>query len=114
MYDVSVTPASEIIAAAFRYSHFVFASTTYNMGIFITMDELLRDLAAHNIQNRVVALVENGSWACASGRLMREIIAGCKNMTVLEQSVSIKSSLKEEQLADIDALVTAIKETMPV
>jgi len=108
MYDVSVTPASEIIAAAFRWSHFVFASTTYNTGIFVSMDELLRDLAAHNMQKRTVAFVENGSWAPASGRLMREIIDGCKNMTILDKGVSIKSSLKAGQLADIDTLVSAV------
>ena len=75
MFDVSVTPASEIVAAAFKYSHLVFASTTYNAGIFVSMEELLHDLAAHNIQNRKVAFVENGSWAPTSGKLMREILS---------------------------------------
>ena len=60
MYDVSVTPASEIVAASFKWSHLVFASTTYNAGIFVTMDELLRDLASHNLQNRTVAFIQNG------------------------------------------------------
>ncbi len=55
MYDVSVTPASDIIAECFRCSHLVFASATYNGGIFVTMDELLRDIAAHNLQKRTVA-----------------------------------------------------------
>lgn len=109
MYDLSVTPASDVIAAAFRWSHFLFASSTYNTGIFVSMDAFLRDLAAHNIQNRTVAIVENGSWAPAAGRLMREIIAKCKNMTVLDKSITIKSSLKEEQLSEIDALVAAIE-----
>ena len=53
MYDVSVTPASDIIAECFRWSHLVFASATYNGGIFVTMDELLRDIAAHNLQHQV-------------------------------------------------------------
>lgn len=113
MFDVSVTPASEIVAAAFQYSHLVFASTTYNAGIFISMDELLRDLVAHNIQNRTVAFIENGSWAATSGKLMRELMASCKNMTLLEQTVSLKSSLKENQLADLQALADAIAATMP-
>ena len=56
MFDVSVTPASDIIAAAFRYSHLVFASTTYNAGIFVCMEALLSDLVAHNIQNRTVRI----------------------------------------------------------
>ena len=113
MYDVSVTPASEIIAAAFRWSHLVFASTTYNAGIFVSMEELLHDLAAHNIQNRTVALVENGSWAPTSGRLMREILSECQGMTILENSITLKSALKESQSAEVDALVDAIVATVP-
>ena len=108
VYDVSVTPASEILSEAFRLSHLVFASTTYNAGVFITMEELLRDLAAHNLQNRTIAFMENGSWAPASGKLMREIMAPLKNMRVLEQTLSIKSALKEDQLQQIDALADAI------
>ena len=113
MFDVSVTPASEIIAAAFCYSHLVFASTTYNAGIFVTMDELLRDLAAHNIQNRTVAFIENGSWAPTSGKLMKEILSECKNMTVVGETVTIKSSLSKESAEGLDALVEAICESFP-
>ena len=113
VFDVSVTASSEIVAASFEYSHLVFASTTYNAGIFISMDELLRDLASHNLQNRTVAFIENGSWAATSGKLMREIIGGLKNMTILDRTVSLKSSLSESQLDDIDALAEAIAETMP-
>ena len=108
MFDVSVAPISDIVAASFRYSHLLFASTTYNAGIFISMDELIRDLAAHNMQNRTVALVENGSWAPSAGKLMRGILSGCKNMRFIDRSVSLRSSLKETQSSDIDALVEAI------
>ena len=113
MYDVSVTPASDIISAAFRWSHLLFASTTYNAGIFVSMEELLHDLAAHNIQKRTVAFVENGSWAPTSGSLMREIIASCKDMTILSETVSLRSALKPSQEAAIDALVQAISDTIP-
>ncbi len=113
MFDVSVTPASEIVAASFRYSHLVFASTTYNAGIFISMDELLRDISNHNLQNRTVAFMENGSWAPASGKLMKEIISTMKNMTIIEEKVSIKSSLKEPQSKEIEELVAAIAASMP-
>jgi len=75
MYDVSVTPASDIIAECFRWSHLVFASATYNGGIFVTMDELLRDIAAHNLQKRTVAFMENGTWAPVSARQMAAILA---------------------------------------
>lgn len=113
IFDVSVTASSEIVAAAFEYSHLVFASTTYNAGIFITMDELLRDLASHNLQKRTVAFIENGSWAATSGKLMKEIIGGLKDMTVIEQDISIKSALNTDQMAELDALADAIVETMP-
>ena len=108
MYDVSVTPASEIIAECFRWSHLVFASSTYNGGVFITMDELLRDIAAHNLQKRTVAFMENGTWAPVSARQMTAIFAPLKNMTVLEQSISIRSSLTEGQLAEIEALADVL------
>lgn len=110
MYDVSVTPASDIIAECFRWSHLVFASATYNGGIFVTMDELLRDIAAHNLQKRTVAFMENGTWAPVSARQMAAIFAPLKNMTVLEQSVAIRSSLTEGQLAEIEALADVIAE----
>lgn len=113
MFDVSVTPASDIIAAAFKWSHLVFASTTYNAGIFVNMEALIYDLVAHNIQNRTVALIENGSWAPTSGKLMREQFEKCKNMTILDEKITIRSSLQASQLSEIDALVEAIAETLP-
>ena len=113
MYDVSVTPSADIVAAAFRYSHLVFASTTYNAGIFIRMDELLHDLVSHNIQNRTVAFIENGSWAPTSGQLMRKMFDSCKNITVLDQMLTIPSALKPNQLDQIDELVSAIVASIP-
>jgi len=113
MYDVSVTHASEIIAAAFKFSHFVFASTTYNAGIFVAMEEFLSDLVAHNIQNRTVAIIENGTWAATSGALIRKEMEKCKNINVLEPIISLKSSLKKEQLQEIDTMADAIAADFP-
>ncbi len=113
VYDVSVIPASEIIAAAFKWSHLVFASTTYNAGVFVTMEALISDLAAHNIQNRTVGIVENGSWAPTSGGLMRSVLEKCKNMTFLENKVSIRSSVKDKDYEDILSLAQAIADSMP-
>ena len=112
MFDVSVAPASDIIAAVFKYSHLVLASTTYNAGIFVQMEAFLYDLAAHNIQNRTVAVIENGSWAPTSGKLMREILGTCKKLTILDETLSIKSALKKEQLSDLDAIADAIDATI--
>ena len=113
MYDVSVTPPSVIVSAAFKWSHFVFASTTYNAGIFISMDELLNDLTAHNIQNRTVAIIENGSWAPASGGLIRQKLEKCKNITILGNILRIKSGLKAAQLEEIASMTEAISATFP-
>lgn len=113
MFDVSVTPASDIIAASFRFSHLVFASATYNAGIFVTMEALLHDLAAHNLQNRTVALIENGSWASTSGNLMKGILSGLKNMTILDTRVTLASALKPEQGEELDRLVDALCESLP-
>lgn len=111
MYDVSVTPASEIISESFKYSHLLFASTTYNAGIFVAMEEFLTDLVAHNIQNRTVAFIENGSWAPTSGKQMKELMSKCKNLNVIEDVLTVRSSLKQTQLEQIDALVKAIADT---
>ena len=108
MFDVSVTSSDYVIAASFKYSHLVFASTTYNAGIFVKMEELLHDLAAHNIQNRTVAFIENGTWAATSGGLMREILGKCRNMNMLESTVSLKSSVKPDKLRELYALAEVI------
>ena len=113
MYDVSVTPSSDVISAAFKWSHLVFASTTYNAGIFVAMEALLSDLAEHNIQNRTVAFIENGSWAPTSGELMRGKLSDCKGMTFLENTVSLRSSLKPGQLDELDAMAEEIAATLP-
>jgi len=113
IFDVSVTPASEIVSAAFKWSHLVFASTTYNAGIFVTMEALINDLAAHNIQNRRVAIIENGSWAPTSGGLIREILGKCERINILEKNVSILSGLKKAQLSDIESMAEAIGADFP-
>ena len=113
MFDVSVTPASEIVSAAFRWSHLVFASTTYNAGIFVTMEALINDLTAHNIQNRTVAIIENGSWAATSGGLMYEKLAKCKNISIPGDKISIKSGLKSAQLLEIDRMTDMLMASLP-
>lgn len=112
LYDVAVTHPSYLVAEAFRFSHMVFASSTYNNGIFTPMETLLLDLKAHMLKNRTVALVQNGSWAPQSGKLMREILDGMQNITVLEETVNLRSTVKENNLSEIDALCDALCATM--
>ena len=108
VYDVSNTHPSVIVAEAFRCSHLVFASTTYNAGIFVTMETLLHDIVAHNLQNRTVALIENGTWAPTAGGLMRKLLSGLRNIDILEDSLTVRSSLKENQLEALDRMAAAI------
>ena len=112
MYDVSAVDPSVIVSEAFRCSHIILASVTYNGGIFSKMEHVLSDLKAHNLQNRTVAVMENGSWAATSGKQMTEIVSAMKNMTVLEQKVSIKSAVKDGQMAEIDAMAEALLESL--
>ena len=108
MYDTSVTPASYIVSDAFRCSHLVLASSSYNAGIFVTMENLVHDIVNHNLQGRKIALVENGSWAATSGKLMREELSKLKNTEFIAENISIRSAVKEEQLAALEALADAI------
>lgn len=112
MYDVSNTHSSQLVSEAFRASNLVFASITYNNGIFTNMKNVLEDLKNHNIQNRTVALVENGTWGPLANKQMKEIVEGMKNMTILDETVTIKSSLKESQMDTLDSMAKAIYESM--
>ncbi len=108
IYNTSITHPSVILAEAFRCSHSVFASITYNMGIFSTMNYLIHELSCHNFQNRTVALIENGSWALASGKLMAEEFSKMKNISLIEPAVSIKSTVKEDNIEQLRALAQEI------
>ncbi len=76
------------------------------------MEHLLMDMKAHNVQNRTVALIENGSWGVMAAKKMTEIIAGMKNMTILDQTITVKSSVKEDQLSEIAALANTIADSI--
>jgi len=108
IYDTSVTPASYIVSDAFRYSHLVLASTTYNAGIFVNMENLIHDIVNHNLQGRRIALIENGSWAPASGKLMREALSKLKGTEFIADTISLKSDVTESQLAYLDALADTL------
>jgi flavorubredoxin len=112
MYDVSETHPSYVVSEAFKYSHIVFASTTYNNGIFVTMENLLHDIAAHNLQNRKVAIIENGSWAPVCSKLMTEILSKLKNVEIIENKVSIKSAIKPDKYTELANLAQEIVKSM--
>lgn len=104
MYDVSETDVSELVAESFRCSHLVLAAPTYNSGIQPKMEAYLSDIKALNLQNRTVAVIDNGTWAATAGKHMIGMLEGMKNMTILENTVSIKSALAENQLGALEAL----------
>ncbi len=112
MMDVSVIHYSYVLSQCFRYSHIVFAAPTFNNGLFDSMEHLLRDLAHHNLQNRTVALIQNGSWAPASGKLMSQILGEMKQMELLQPPVTLKSALAPGQEDELEALARALADSV--
>lgn len=110
IFDASKTDVSYLLSECFRYSHIVFASATYNLGIFTKMENLLFDLKAHLFQNRTVGIIENGSWAPSSGKLMKELLCSMKDITVLEPTVTISSAVKSANLMQLKALASQISQ----
>ena len=96
LYDVSNTHVSQLISETFRLSHIVLASVTYNLGIYPLMHNYLMDMKALNLQKRTFAIIENGSWACKSGSLMREFIDDMREMDILDEQVTLMSSMTED------------------
>ncbi len=113
VYDVSNTHVSYLISEAFKYSHIVLASVTYNLGIYPVMHNFLMDMKALNLQNRTFAVIENGSWAVKSGDLMSAFITDqLKNMTLLNERLSLASSLKEDKATELENLANALVESV--
>ena len=113
LYDVANTHVSTLISEAFKYSHIVLASVTYNLGIYPVMHNFLIDMKALNLQNRTFDLIENGSWACKSGDLMQKFIdEEMKNMTVLNERLSMASSLHADKAVELETLANALLESV--
>lgn len=108
VYDVSSTHVSTLIAEVFRCSHLVLAAPTYNNGIYPAMLNFLHDMKALNVQNRTVALIENGSWAPSCAKQMRALLEEMKGMKILEPIVTIQSAPKEESLHSLTQLKESI------
>lgn len=105
MYDASVTDCSYLIAEAFRYNRIVVAAPTYNAGLFAPIEHFLNDMKALNVQNKKIALLENGTWAPMAGKHMRAIVESMKNMEIVEPVISIKSALQPAQMEDVRTFV---------
>lgn len=114
MYNISYSDNSVVLAEAFKYSHIVLGSTTYNTGVFETMHTFLTHLVSHNLQNRKFALVENGSWAATCGNIMKTELEKLKGSEFLNDNFCIKSTLKKEQVAELDNVVITIEKSLKV
>ena len=108
IYDASKTDVSVLVSECFRYSTIVFASPTYNAEIFPKMEMLLIELKAHAFQNRDAAVIENGSWALSAGKKISEMLSSMKDVRVIAPVLSIKSSLKEEQIPLVEEMAEAL------
>jgi anaerobic nitric oxide reductase flavorubredoxin len=110
IFDVSKTDKSYLISEAFRLSHLVLASCTYNLCIYPPMDALITDMAMLALNNRTVSVIENGTWAIKAGTLIEEKLGAMKNMKRLENKVTLQSSVSADNAADLSALAGAIAE----
>ena len=108
VYDVAETHSSYLISEAFKYSHMVFLSVTHDQNVLLPMQTLLDDMKRLNLQKRTAAVVENGTWAPAAGQGMVKALESMKQMTILNETVSIRSSVSEANRGELDALAEAI------
>jgi len=104
IHDLARTDMTEAIEDAFRYGRIVLASTTYNADVFPPMRTFIHALTCRGIKNRTVGLIENGSWAPTAAKVMRELLADSKGLTVLENAVTVRSAVNKESRAQIAAL----------
>ncbi len=106
--EISREDMAEIVEDAFRHDRMVLAAASYDAGVFLPMHDLLTHLSYKGFQNRKVGLIENGSWAPSAAKTMRGLLEPMKNIEILEPVVSIRSSMKEEDLPQLEALADAL------
>lgn len=102
--DLAREDMAEAVEDAFRYGKIVLASTTYNGDVFPLMKTFIEHLTERNYQNKTIGLIENGSWASMAGKVMTGMFEKSKNITWLETSVKIMSSMDEQNKADIEKM----------
>ena len=106
--DLAREDMAEAVEDAFAYGKIVLATTTYNTTIFPFMNDFLEHLVERNFQNKTVALIENGSWAPMAAKVMKDKLAGCKNLTILEPTVRILSSMNDENKEQMQKIAEAL------
>ncbi|MCB6994540.1 MBL fold metallo-hydrolase [bacterium 210820-DFI.6.37] len=106
--DLARCDMTEAVEDAFRYGKLILATTTYNGDVFPFMKEFIDHLTERNFQNRVVGMIENGSWAPMAAKVMKKMLENSKNLTLAEPVVSIRSALNEDSRGQLAALADAI------
>ena len=106
--DLSRDDMAEAVANAFRYDKLVLAASSYDAGVFPPMHDFLYHLQIKNFQSRKVAIIENGSWAPTAGRTMSCMLSDMKHVNVMEQIVTIKSSMKAADIPQLESLAEAL------
>jgi flavorubredoxin len=106
--DLARSDMAEVVEDAFRYGRIVLATTTYNADIFPFMREFINHLTERGFKNKTIGLIENGSWAATAANVMKSMFEKSKNITWLENTVSIKSAVKDENIRQIEALAQEI------
>lgn len=108
VFDLARCDMAEAVEDAFRYDRLVVASVTYDGGILPVMESFLSHIKAKNYQNRTVAFIENGSWAPMSGKLMRAYFDGMKNITAIDNVVTVRSAVKDDTEKELQMLAQAL------
>ena len=106
--DLSRCDMAEAVEDAFRYSHMVVCAASYDADVFPPMHDFLHHLKLKSYQNRKVAIVENGSWAPTAGRVMRAMLEGMKNITIVEPMVTIRSRMRDSDLPAMEQLAAQL------
>lgn len=102
--DLSREDMAEVIEDAFRYDKMVVAAASYDGGVFPCMEDFLHHLKSKNYQKRTVAIMENGSWAPSAAKCMKNVLESMKEVTICEPVVTIKSTMKEESVKEMEEL----------
>lgn len=106
--DLTRDDMAEAVEDAFRYSKMILAGATYDGGVFAPMEDFLHRLQHKGYQNKKVGLIENGSWAPLANKVMKDLLSPMKNITICENTVTIKSTYKDENLEAINNLIEEI------
>ncbi len=112
VYDASNTDVSQLVAESFKYSNIVIASPTYNGAVYPVMEQYISHIKALNLQNRTVAVMDNGTWAAVAGKQIVKAISEMKNMTVIEKTVSVKSAMNSGHIDEINEFADMIAESI--